>query len=550
MHCRTLLPIVLSACLGPAALAAAEGSGGLVTPEDLITIETSEKPLDVVLQWISRRAGINIVSNETELPKVTIRLVNVTWQEAIDQIARRYGFVIEKRSERIWELTKPPKVRLDLQNAQLPLVLESLARQAGVNIVISDAVDVNRRLTMTLDGVPWREALDVIVKTTGFVWIEQDYNIIRVVHPDDVQKDLQTRVYRLNYTPGETAQKIIEESALSDDGQVSYDNRTSSLIITDTPVSLAAAFTILDEVDIRTEQVQIEMKFVEFNTTDALNFGFGGTLAMQIENFGFLEQSFFPFTTSAGRFFSEDAGAPGPIGSFQPPGSEPPGLPGSTRLWTGQLTFEAVSTFSSTEVIQSPTLLTLNNEEAEIAVTQEIRFAESVTETTESGNPVRTLQEAESSPVEDGIKIKVTPYITSDGFVTMELETSDKTNEFLTFTVGQDSIDLPQLRNKAVKTNIMVADGDTAVIGGILQNRVTEEENKIPLLGDIPVLGWLFKSKNDVVEQRNLTIFITPNIVEMTEEDELHEQKLLLREQLSGLELREPKEEVDGTLSE
>lgn len=540
MRIPRLLPLMLAAGVGVGSLLHAQEAGGAVNEDglDLITIETSEKPLDVVLQWISRRAGVNLVSNETDLPKVTIRLVNVTWQEAVDQIARRYGFVIEKRSDRIWEFTKPPKVRLEFQNAQLPVILEALARQAGVNIVISDAVDVNRRLTMKLNGVPWREALDVIVKTTGFVWIEQDYNIIRVVDPEDVQKDLQTRVYRLNYTPGETAKEIIEV-ALSDDGEVSHDVRTNSLIITDTEPHLVSSFAILDEVDRRTKQVQIEMKFVEFNTTDALNFGFGGALQMDIDGFGQIESFFFPFDVTAGRFMRPDEGDFAPM----------PNLPSSTGLNLGALTFEAVQTFNSTEVIQTPTILTLNNEPAEINITQEIRFAEQ-TVTTENGTTIRTLQEAESSPVEDGISIKVTPHITNDGFVTVNLDTSDKTNEFQTFTVGNESIQLPQLRNKSVKTNIMVEDGDTAVIGGILQNSVNQTEEKIPLLGDIPILGWLFKRKDESVVQRNLTIFLTPRIVEMTDEDALEDAKVRLRETISGIPLRERKEEQSRSLED
>ena len=187
-----------------------------------LTLEPTDKPLETVLQWISRRAGVNIVCNEADQPRVTLRLVNVTWQEAVAQIAERYDFVIERKSERIWSLTRPPKVRMEFQDARLTVVLEALARQANVNIVISDDVAGDRRLTMTLNGVPWRQALDVIVKATGYTWIEQDYSIIRVVSKANVQKDLQTQVYRLNYTNGITASGSIAV-ALSADGKVVHD---------------------------------------------------------------------------------------------------------------------------------------------------------------------------------------------------------------------------------------------------------------------------------------------------------------------------------------
>ena len=85
----------------------------------------------------------------------------------------------------------------------LSVILEALARQAEMNIVIGDTVDSSRRLTMTLNGVPWREALDVIIKSMGYVWIEQKYRIIRVVSEEDVESERETRVYHLNYTNAE-----------------------------------------------------------------------------------------------------------------------------------------------------------------------------------------------------------------------------------------------------------------------------------------------------------------------------------------------------------
>ena len=99
-------------------------------------------------------------------------------------------------------LTRPPRVRMRFRDASLTVVLEALARHAGVNIVISDDVNGARRLTMNLNGVPWREALNVIVKATNYTWVEHKYNIIRIVSQDNIQKDLQTHVYQLNYANG------------------------------------------------------------------------------------------------------------------------------------------------------------------------------------------------------------------------------------------------------------------------------------------------------------------------------------------------------------
>ncbi len=513
-----------------------------------LTIEVSEKPLDLVLQWIGQRSGMNITCNEEDQPKVTMRLINVSWQEAVEQIARKYDMVIERRSDRIWELTRPPKVRMEFQNAQLTVVLDALAAQAGVNIVISDEVSGDRTLTMNLTGVPWREALDVIVKAMGYVWIEQDYDIIRVVTPDSVQKDLQTRVYQLNYTPGETASQLITV-AMSDDGKVEHDSRTNSLILTDTPNNLDAAVEILRELDRRTQEVQIEMKFVEFNVSDALNFGFSGALDLHIQDFGTVATSFFPFSANAGRFVGPTRDVANATNNWQSPNL----LESSTRMMSGNLAFEALNTLNSSEVVQTPNILTLNNTEAQIEIVDQVRWAETTTTTTDAGTEV-TLEEAEDSPIDIGIEIAVLPHITNDGFVSIDLTAKDETFEFQTFfseeSTNAKQIQLPQVSSKRIKSSIMVADGETAVIGGILSNSTEETETRIPLLGSIPVLGYLFRNHDEQTVQRDLTIFVTPRIIQLSDQDDLEDAKLRLREQLSGLQLREDTEEGSTTLGD
>lgn len=499
-----------------------------------LNLETTDKQLEQVLQWISRRAGVNIVCNEAEQPRVTLRLVNVTWQEAVQQIADRYDFVIEKRSERIWQLTKPPKVRMEFQDARLTVVLEALARQANVNIVISDDVAGDRRLTMTLNGVPWRQALDVIVKATGYTWIEQEYAIIRVVSKENVQKDLQTRVHRLNYTSGATAAASIAV-ALSADGKVVHDARTNSLVMTDTPPNLEAATRILDQLDTRTREVLIEMKFVEFSTTEAQRIGFDPiSLGYDVKDFGRIAGVFNPFGSTPTATGTVARMPPVPVDPLLPPTSPVPSANGNL---SGQATFEAIATLNSTEIIQTPQLLTLDNSKAQIHIGREIRFAEE-TVTQENGTVVRTLKEASSSPVTDGISIEVTPHITSDGFVSIELSAADENATLITFTSGLSSIQLPRKDTTKIQTNIMVADGQTAVIGGILKNKVTEDERSIPGINRVPVLSWLFKKTSDSVEQRNLTLFITPRVIPNDNKDVMAEEAARLSERISGIQKR------------
>lgn len=513
---RIVMAVMLCLCM--AHLSAATGG---TSSNRLMNIETNEKPLDIVLQWISRRAGVNVVCNEADQPLVTMRLVNVTWEEAVDQIAARYGMVLEKKSERIWELSRPPRVRMKFQDAQLTVVLQSLANQANVNIVISDDVDSGRRLTMTLNGVPWKEALNVIVRATGYTYIEHNYNIIRVVSKENVQKDLQTRIYALNYTDGAEVVNSIGV-ALSEDGKVVHDVRTNTLIITDTADHLDSTLSLLRSLDQRTREVQIDVKFVEYNTTDAERIGFTDlSLDFDLGDVGNFSNRFLPFA----------AVNPGLNSSVTRTNAGPSG----TQHNQTSLTFEALQTLTSTEVLQAPTILTLNNSEARIKVGNIIRFAAQET-TAVDGVTTTTLSEASTSPVEDGIEIVVTPHITTDGFVSIELTAVDRIVTLEEFTVASESITLPQSSVKEVDTNIMVGDGNTAIIGGILSNQTNEDHRKIPLLGNLPGIGFLFRARNDSITQRNTTMFITPSIVKMDSMDELEAAKLRLKEQLSGLD--------------
>ncbi len=525
----------------PAATTPTAGAGGSEPTSQLITIETSDKALETVLQWISRRAGVNIVCNEVDQPRITLRLVNVTWQEAVQQIATKYDLVVEKASERIWNLTRPPKVRMEFQDARLGVVLEALARQANVNIVFTD-IDADKKITMTLNGVPWKEALDVIVKDAGLAWIQREYNIIQVVTTDKLQKDLVTRIFPLNYTQADDINKAVANQ-LGDGGKSVIDVPSNSLVVTATPPALDAIARIVQSLDSRTRQVQIEMRFMEFSNADVQRIGFDPVnLSMDIANFGQLGGTFSPFNATP----TASLGAARNLAN----------IPTTTGQISGAATFEAIATLTTTELLQSPSVLTLDNQSAEIVIGRDIHFAEE-TVTQDNGTTVRSLKEAQSSPIKDGIKIKVKPHITSDGFVSVVLEASNDDATLETFTnkanpndVNASTIKLPQVNQTKIITTIMVQDGKTGVIGGLLRNRTVEREAHVPLLGDIPILGWAFRKTENTVEKRNLTIFVTPRIVHTEDSSEFEKRRQELKTKLSGIKPKPAADAVPKTLGE
>ena len=543
MHLRHLVISSLAALTigapGAAIYAGDAPNSGPLDTTQLITLETSDKPLETVLQWISRRSGVNIVCNEADQPRITLRLVNVTWREAVEQIAARYELVIERKSDRVWQLTRPPKVRMEFQDARLTVVLEALARQANVNIVISDDIDANRRLTMTLNGVPWREALDVIVRATGYAWIEQDYQIIRVVSQDKLEKDLRTKIFHLNYTNAKDLSAVVGVDGIkSKDGKVIVDLRSNSLIITDTPVALESVTRIINTLDGRTREVQLELKFVEFTNSDAQKIGFDPiNTSFNVKGIGQVAPSFTPFNDIFGGGVNFNTTSPSPSNSGN---------------FSATFAFEALTTLSSAEVLQAPQVLTLDNTPALIRIGREIHYSETtITQNPNGSGSLITLKEASSSPVKDGITIELTPQITSDGYVSIKLKAINERADLIQFTNGQApnspnfaAIELPTKNTTELATSIMIADGKTGVIGGILTNQSKDETRQVPLLGTLPGLGWLFKKRSESIEQKNLTIFVTPRIIQMSDNSDYEEARLRLRERLSGLNLR-PKAEPE-----
>lgn len=524
--------LVLLALGAPAAVA-----GDAAPPQDqpaaeTVTIETSDKPLETVLQWISRRAGVNVVCYEQEQPRVTLRMVNVTWQEAVEAIAAKYELVVERKSPRVWVLTRPPKVSMTFQDATLPVVLEAIARAADVNIITSgDVAGSGKRLSMTLKGVPWRYALDVVVKTVDLAWVEQEYNIIRIVSPSSLQKDLQTRVLRVNYGDAKALADSLKPTM--GDGTVLVDAGSNSLILTGTPPALDAAMRLAEQLDQRSREVLIEMKFVDFSTKDVQGLGIDPiSLNFNIENLGNIQQNFTPF--GGGTYTTQTILARG--GTV--------GVPTASGLNSADVTFEAIASLTSTDIIQSPQVLTLDNTQAEINIGREIRFAEE-TVTTDNGVTTRSLKEASTSPVKDGITVKVRPHITADGFVQISLEASNDEAELRTFTSGTgataSTIRLPDKATTRLKHTIMVADGRTAVIGGLLKDKDTKQNGHVPGLGSLPVLGWFFRKESQTVDKRNLTIFITPRIIPLGRKSDYDKSLEALKASLSGVRDEAPK---------
>ncbi len=404
-------------------------------------------------------------------------------------------------------------VTLDFKDADIRSVLKVIAYKSGINIVATP--EVTGTVTIRLQDVPWENGLDTIVKTYGFgyEWLNDKVIMVstleklaeqRRIQEEAAEKEpLDTHSFPLNFAKAEEV-KVAVEKLVSTKGRITLETRTNTIIITDTKSNLIKIGNVIKELDRVTPQVLIEAKIVETNLTDTKNLGIKWTIGGKVK--GSARPTTFPFTThSENKYLPDDipaaTTAPDTSGSLFSLGT----LDASSTEAVLELLFRDVST----ELLSNPRVVTLDNQPASIEVV------------TLDPTPQWTYNEEQNTYVmtdyrqeKYGIMLSVTPQINKLGYVTLTVkpEVSDKTGTKTLTSTGL-SVELPVIDKQTTSTMVMIKDGDTLVIGGLIKNKVTDTIQKVPFLGDIPILSFFFKYKSKEVIKKDLLIFITPKIL-------------------------------------
>jgi len=449
-----------------------------------------------------------------------------TWEYAAYQTDNKFIIEVKAIVEDNTKLTKGShsayageKLSLNFQNISTREALNVIADFTGLNMVISDTVSGN--LTLRLKDVPWDQALQIILDSRGLLQ-QKEGNVIMVAPRDEIaarQKDalttqrviselepLQTEAFPLSYAKVEDVKVVLagyqKQSASNEGGATTneksgggnenfaYDTRTNTLYITATLSRLAQIREIIRKLDVPVRQVLIEARFVE--ATNSYNQTLGGRLGYQ------------------GPAVAAGAGSSIPGGNRALLTSSNVNLPGASsgmgglslslfdQLASKTLTLELAASEldGTTKSIASPRVMTGDSTPATIKSGVQIPY--SVAGSATSG-PSVAFKDATLSLV-------VTPKITPDDKVTMKLDVTQD-------TVGNIYGGVPSINKKQVTTTVLVENGGTVVIGGVYTQDTTDSSSKVPLLGDIPVIGWLFKNNTKTEAKKELLIFITPKIL-------------------------------------
>ncbi len=453
---------------------------------------------------IANRIEISLRSPELLEEAVEERPNGVDSGEA-KKVVMGEGLLKESAREVVAGKYTGKKISLDFQDADIIPIFRLLADVSGYNVVIDP--EVKGKITVKLINVPWDQALDLILKTHNLGMVLEG-NIIRIAplsvlvkEREDVIKakdaarkaeSLVTKVFPISYADVNKVKSAIDQGKiLSERGSVSVDQRISSLIIKDVPSNMPKVEKLIKTLDKATPQVMIEARIVEVNTNVSREFGVrwgvNASTGNRLSNIGGLTPYVVDFPASG-------AGPGSGTGiNF--------GFLNAARTLSLSVELSALETTGQLKIVSNPRIITIDNQEAFISQGKSI--------------PVRKLtsEGTVSTEFKDvKLELKVKPHITPDGSIILKVEAK---KEELDPTIP--SVEgVPGTDKKEAKTNVIIKDGETLVIGGIYKTVNNNSESGVPSLKDIPFLGWLFKSNKKETRTNELLIFITPRIVKQS----------------------------------
>ncbi len=411
------------------------------------------------------------------------------------------------------------RISLDLQDADLVNVLRLFAEVANLNIIL--APDVRGKVTVRMVNIPWDQAMDLILKMNGLGFVIDD-NILRIASVAALTKeaeeearakeskkkaeDLVTRVVSINYAKAGEINGTLKKS-LSARGETVVDDRTNTVIIKDIARNVDEVLTLIKLLDKAIPQVMIEARIVEATTSFTRDIGvqWGGNAKADAAHGN---ATGFTFPNSIAVTGGPTMGAtPSGNGNFlvNLPAGAGPGAGGAIGFQFGSLTkslnldlvLSAMESTGEGKVISTPRISALDNKEAKIQQGQSIPY----TSSSSAGTQVQFIQA--------NLELTVTPHVTPDNKIFMKVKATKNAPDVSLLGAGGQ----PSIRNNEATTEILLGDGETAVIGGILIIDRGETIQKVPFFGDIPLIGWLFKKKTSRDDKRELLIFITPRVV-------------------------------------
>lgn len=388
-------------------------------------------------------------------------------------------------------------VSLDVKDADVRDVLRALALQANVNLAITEAV--KGRITIRLENVSWAKALDAVVQTAGLA-SKREANLITVMAPSEIQRpvervpetvELETRVIVFKFANAKAVQNAFK-ARISDEGSVTVDEDSNALIISDVPKNLENLTALATSIDVMPRQAMINVVIADTTLRNDMDIGVNWEIARTTGHSIFkLSQSLIDTTGDGGAVTYQVL----------------------TGKWTTTDFVRALEVVGNSRILASPKILVLSTKPASIATIEEIPYQE-LTQT-EQGGLIGTTAFKEA-----GIKLSVTPKITEDERILLHIFVEQSA------ATGESVNEVPVISTRKAETTLLLNDGEAVLIGGLRRKDKVKTIKQVPILGDIPLLGFLFKYTSSSVENRELVVFLTPHLFTSSELSNENEQAL------------------------
>ncbi|MFH1855675.1 MAG: secretin N-terminal domain-containing protein [Candidatus Omnitrophota bacterium] len=451
---------------------------GSVFAETFISLDVENTPIETVLKMISQQSGINIVTSQNVTGNVTVRLDNVSVGKALDAVLNVNNYMYERKDDIV----------------SVFAYIDSQQEERFANLVTkvftleySDVTDL-RRVLLSMKTARGKIELNpkgnqVIITDTPEK-VKEIENALTILDQKIVLKK-----YKLNFSRASDVVERLRQIIPVEKGQVFVDDKTNSIVARATEVVLRDIDELVAGWDVQYRQVLIEARLVQVNITKNLSMG----IDWEFKNSGYN-------TSRSGGGEPKDLNFKGLFDL---------GLTSGGIFNVGTLTadeynivLEALETKANAEVLSAPRICVLDNEKANILVGSSEPYL--VT----AQDPTTGFITEQTNFVDVGIKLIVTPKIGENNYVTMVVHPEVSTARRVAEVDNAVAVDTTQ-----ADTTMMVKDGETIVLGGLIKSEKQKTIKKIPFLGDIPILGYLFRSKEDEDVKQELIVFITPHIL-------------------------------------
>lgn len=388
-----------------------------------------------------------------------------------------------------------PIEKLDFQGADIRTVVYFLADYGNVNVVVDP--DVKGTVTISVKNVTWKQGLDIIGRTYDLAVVYEDEGYVRILPVDEYRKEitaierhkkdrreltpLQTEIVRINNSTAEDVTKAVE-GLLTSRGRVTADPRTNSVILQDVPDNLATLGGYIEKLDLPPRQIKISAQLIEVNSNYL--FELGSKLQFQSASDNLVGDADFSQTALSDGVTDRVSN---PFGDYSFSLIHPD--------WSLDGIIQTIVGDGKAKILAHPEITTIENKEARIQMGQKIP----IKQFDQSGNVTTVFEEV-------GTILHVTPHITADNQILMEMRPERSFAEISAAGVV--------ISTNNAETNVIVENGQTAVIGGLTTEDKSESEVGVPILKDIPVIGFLFRYKTKRTESRDLIILVTPTIID------------------------------------